>query len=350
LSSFNRGEADAPWEGIGTGWFTSVLGGGSLLRRTNNPTKADRSLVGEDNNKVALSQRGDYAVPTLFNGNFDAISRTWATAGSTQRIAGWSIGDADVQQQYLDRNQPGNSSLALKLGGKLNEISHDPFVVPDWGALRFDLHIPKIGGVSQLSDNNPKKFTVSLIDANGTTVVTQPVLLQAAKGTAAAYSEDRWRIGYGETGFETFTIDVPDALRGKVATLKFVLDGGGEVYIDNVFFKSQHLLLGNPTEARNPDAGSSGVDSYKNNYLLEKSQFTASYSENDNIPNWSAWQLNRNWTGNEDRPSDYFFGAPVLDALDWTQVFDTDYRGTYPDGTPKANLPQLDPQGKPYKL
>jgi hypothetical protein len=68
--------------------------------------------------------------------------------------------------------------------------------------LRFDLRVPPIGGVSQLSDTNPKKLMVSLIDANGTTVVTQPVLLQAAKGTATAYSDDRWWIGYGETGFE----------------------------------------------------------------------------------------------------------------------------------------------------
>ncbi len=52
----------------------------------------------------------------------------------------------------------------------------------------------------------------------------QIIKLEKAKGTATAYSEDRWRIGYGETGFETFTIDVPDALRGKVATLRFVLD------------------------------------------------------------------------------------------------------------------------------
>jgi DNA/RNA endonuclease G (NUC1) len=86
---------------------------------------------------------------------------------------------------------------------------------------------------------------------------------------------------------------VPDALRGKVATLKFVLDGGGEVYIDNVFFKSQHLMLGNPTEARHEDAPV--TLKYSNNYLLEKPQYATSYSSDGNTPNWSSWQLNQSW-------------------------------------------------------
>jgi large repetitive protein len=183
-------------------------------------------------------------------------------------------------------------------------------------------------------------------------VVTQPVLLQAAKGTATAYSEDRWRIGYGETGFETFTIDVPDALRGKVATLRFELSGG-EVYIDNVFFKSQHLMLGNPTEGRIPNAGSSQVDGYKNNYLLEKSQFTVSYSEDSNIPNWSAWQLNKGWTGSVTRPGS-FFGDPALAPLGWVQVSTSDYDAPRnritPDNPTSLTPVPTQPNGDPYIL
>jgi DNA/RNA non-specific endonuclease len=171
------------------------------------------------------------------------------------------------------------------------------------------------------------------------------VNLTPAVGSASEYLADTQRIGYGSTGFETFTFDVPDRFRGKTATLRFE-SSGPTVYLDNVFFKSQHLLLGNPTEARKLD----NANTYANNYLLEKPQFAISYINNDLIPNWSAWQLNADWTGGASRPSDYFFGDPAITSLGWIGVDKPDYKGKYSDGTPKGNLPQLDPNGKPYKL
>ena len=80
-ASFTQGDTKAPWEGIGTGWFHSVLGGGSQLRpyfdggkKTKNELanfenylKNNRVSVLEDNTYSAR-MRGDYAVPTLFNG------------------------------------------------------------------------------------------------------------------------------------------------------------------------------------------------------------------------------------------------------------------------------------------
>jgi large repetitive protein len=192
--------------------------------------------------------------------------------------------------------------LALKLGGGLNEISHDPFVVSDWGALRFDMH------TGTVPENHASTLKVRIEEVgNSNNNKEQTIKLEKAKGTATAYSDDRWRIGYGETGFETFTIDVPDALRGKVATLRFELSGG-EVYIDNVFFKSQHLLLGNPTEARKPDS----VGAFADNYLLEKSQYAVSYSEDGNTPNWSSWVLNSSWFKTNSRDGSKFYPDPQV--------------------------------------
>ncbi|MEG4350761.1 hypothetical protein QUA74_13540 [Microcoleus sp. LAD1_D3] len=62
--SFEHGVDAAPWEGIGTGWFYSVLGGGSELRPQ---TNVERIPVDFDNTYDAR-MRGDRAVPTLFNG------------------------------------------------------------------------------------------------------------------------------------------------------------------------------------------------------------------------------------------------------------------------------------------
>jgi DNA/RNA endonuclease G (NUC1) len=286
---------DLPWEGIGTGWFYSVLGGGAKLRPLGGQTQGGSQLTQSKgtrkdvlfDNTSQTTKSGDYAVATLFNGNFDTIASNWTVAGSNQLIAGWSI-DASAQQKYLERNKAGNSSLALKLGGGLNKISHNPFLTPDWGALRFDLHT---GDVVKGSSRGQLKVFLDEVGSSNTTPI-QIIELQEAEGTAGEYAADRWRIGYGETGFETFSIDVPDALRGKVATLRFELTGG-EVYVDNVFFKSQHLLLGNPSDARHSD--SPVPLSATGNYLLEKPQYAISYSADKKGPNWASYQINQSW-------------------------------------------------------
>jgi large repetitive protein len=168
------------------------------------------------------------------------------------------------------------------------------------------------------------------------------VNLTAAGGAPAQYFADTQRIGYGTTGFETFTIDVPDRFRGKTATLRFEASGG-TVYLDNVFFKSQHLLLGNPTEARATNTPVPNL--YFNNYLLEKPQYTSSFNGDSHIPNWSAWQLNDNWSGS-DRPSDDpFFRDPNVNALNFVSAKKTDY------DRPLSEIPgTIQADNKPYKL
>ncbi len=148
-ADFEYGDANAPWEGIGTGWFHSVLGGGYETRPygdiNTKQSKDDindfeqylqtnRTPVSEDNT-ASPSLRGDFAVPTMFNGNFDAISYK----NTAQDVPGWFVYDEaeereGVSQQYLENDIAGNNSLALKLGNGLNEITHNPFVVPDWGS------------------------------------------------------------------------------------------------------------------------------------------------------------------------------------------------------------------------
>jgi DNA/RNA endonuclease G (NUC1) len=91
-------------------------------------------------------------------------------------------------------------------------------------------------------------------------------------------------------------------LRGKVASLKFELIGGGTVYLDNVFFKSQHLLFGNPT--LNGQESRSNVSINANNFLIEKPQYAASYNSENKGANWVSWQLNNSWLGNLRRPGE----------------------------------------------
>ncbi|NEP80635.1 MAG: DNA/RNA non-specific endonuclease [Okeania sp. SIO3C4] len=100
----------------------------------------------------------------------------------------------------------------------------------------------------------------------------------------------RFQIDYGKKGFESFFIPVPDNLRGKTATIDLKLQSSGEkkpiVYLDNVLFQSNSLRFGNPTDARNYTP-----EGYKNNYLIEKPQYTVSFNKTRNTPNWVSWEL-----------------------------------------------------------
>jgi DNA/RNA endonuclease G (NUC1) len=176
---------------------------------------------------------------------------------------------------------------------------HNRFLVPDWGALRFDLHVPSLTG---------GRVNVTMEATDGSAPWSTFVNLTAAAGTATSYLADTQRIGYGTTGFETFTFDIPERFRGKTATLRFEASGG-TVYLDNVFFKSQHLMLGNPTQNGQIALPKT---TQSNNYLLEKPQYVTSYNSSQKGPNWVSYQLNRSWLGSLRRPDDEWQPDPQL--------------------------------------
>jgi DNA/RNA endonuclease G (NUC1) len=235
-------------------------------------------------------------------------------------------------------------NYAIELDSAHNTITHNRFLVPDWGALRFDLFTGAINNATSSSSNTPAQLNVffDALDGSNPTLIDY-VKLERAVETADEYQEDTHRIGYGERGFETFTVNIPNAWRGKVGTLRFqIVNSNQNVYLDNVFFNSQHLLLGNPTEAR--ATGNSVSNSFYNNYLIEKPQFAVSYSGDSYIPNWSAWEVNKSWTGSE-RP-DEFFRDPSLNSLGFVSAKESDYARPLSNIIPGPNQPN----GDPYKL
>ncbi len=277
--------------------------------------------------------RGDAAVPTLFNGNFDAVFNPQGLNRTifSDAIPGWSSHNcetsasvstsalvdvnqlsateapalhAELDRIGVDRTQ---ANYALKLeSGK--SITHNRFVVPEWGTLRFNLHVPELttnGKVKVSIKGNTPSDEYQLLE----TVDDGTIDLRAADGrvnpgstSEIAYplgyaDTDTYRIGYGDRGFETFHVDIPEELRGEVATLKFELTDG-TVYLDDVFFQSISTKLGNPTFAR------SSENTHRENYLIEKPQYTLSYNDATKGRNWVSWQLNKSWLGDTTRPSD----------------------------------------------
>ncbi|NER07380.1 MAG: DNA/RNA non-specific endonuclease, partial [Okeania sp. SIO3C4] len=96
------------------------------------------------------------------------------------------------------------------------------------------------------------------------------------------------RIGFGTQAFETFQVNVPDEARCKSAKLRFKLQGDTEVYLDNVFFKSEHLKFGNP-DLNQQEARPDPINQ-PNNYLIERPQYALSYSDSLKTANWVSYK------------------------------------------------------------
>ncbi|MCC3505479.1 MAG: DNA/RNA non-specific endonuclease [Microcoleus sp. PH2017_19_SFW_U_A] len=344
-ASFTQGDTKAPWEGIGTGWFDSVLGGGSQLRPYFDGGKKTKNELGDfedylKNNRVSVLEdntysarmRGDYAVPTLFNGNFDAVA-------------------AQLDSQPIPANS-GQPNYALKLNSG-ESITHNRFVVPDWGNLRFDIHVPEPARLDDKDDyiqvyleTDDQSFILRDKEIDPSTLVEDPSLIPVDEIRAIPAAVDLRevhpqavaqpliqsqlnRIGYGSKGFETFQVNVPDEMRGKTARLRFKLHGDTEVYIDNVFFQSEHLKFGNPSlnqqEARTEQA------SQPNNYLIEKPQYAVSYNDSLKTPNWVSYKLDPSWLGGVSMPRPNF--APDLSLPFADATISEDYSKTGQNGT-----------------
>jgi DNA/RNA endonuclease G (NUC1) len=386
-SSFNHGDTEAPWEGIGTGWFYSVNGGGSKLRpyevgSGTNKSKKSKGELGDfqqylENNRrpvtydntyakgaVEKRLRGDYATPTVFNGNFDVVAPKNDPNAPLPNIPipGWSDKSASVSMSNLvdwrkittfdnERKNLGSEgtqlNYTLKLEGKNNRIVHNPQVVPDWGVLRLDVHAPdtakKASGklivtVKNSLNDNIKHSREIVLQKASNALQTIPRLDENNKpilddnnevktiSIPGSYEKDKYKIDYGRKGFESFFIPVPEQFRGQMVNIEVQLQAASgkqpTVYLDNVFFQSNTLKFGNPTAARNDRLAYS-----PNNYLIEKPQYTMSFNKTRNTANWVSWMLDGSWPSkisSSKRPGG-FAEDPDLDGTNWYKINHNDY-------------------------
>lgn len=344
--------AAKPWydngngEGVSEGWFYSVLGGGKEQRKYS-PT--GRVPVSFDNT-LSAGMRGDYAVPTLFNGNFDqyipnksapenlgrnAISKEipgWSFHNNSPQVAQASTSNSPNTENLVDWSQidtlkdyiPNQRNYALKLEAG-SSITHNRFVVPDWGSLRLDLHAPGVTNNFTVKPKGTLDVTIRPLDSS-IPAFSQTITLQKAQngtdgGAPSTYLEDKYKVDYGRTGFESFYIDVPERLRGQAATVDFKDSASIPVYLDNVFFQSDSLKFGNPNRART-DLN----NTYQTNYLIEKPQYTLSYNGQTNTPNWVGWVLDKGWAnGTAGRAAESFAEDSELPASSFYMVQHDDY-------------------------
>ena len=121
----------------------------------------------------------------------------------------------------------------------------------------------------------------------------------------------------------TFNVNNSNAIRFEI---RKVSGGANRINVDNVQIgdfssptPNEHLTMGNPSNA---------VTSVTqpNNYLMEKPQYSLSYSRDNGGPNWVSWHLDASWLGSTPRQDD--FRADTTLPTGWYRVQATDYSGS----------------------
>ena len=112
--------------------------------------------------------------------------------------------------------------------------------------------------------------------------------------------------GTNRINIDDFTIDGTEVDPGSGTG-----GGGGTPGMGTV-----HLTMGNPSNAVTDIA-------YPTNYLLEKEEYTMSYSRDKGTANWVSWHLDESWFGSAARQND--FRADNTLPSGWYQVNQNDY-------------------------
>ena len=127
----------------------------------------------------------------------------------------------------------------------------------------------------------------------------------------------------------SFTVNNSNAIRFEI---RKVSGGANRINVDNIQVGdfssptptptptlSVHLTMGNPSNAI------TNVNQ-PNNYLMDKPQYSLSYSRDNGGPNWVSWHLDSSWLGSAPRQDD--FRADTTLPAGWYRVQATDYSGS----------------------
>ena len=240
------------------------------------------------------------ATMTPLNEGFEAGGKTaYAAANVTLGTGSWFMDDALTGNLSTDR-KTGAYSARIRNTGRVRMN----FNKSGAGTVSIQHAVFSTDGSStwQLwsSTNNGSSWVQV-----GATVTTSSTTLQTA----------------------TFTVNNGSAIRFEIRKIS---GGVNRINVDNVQIgdfasptptptPSEHLTMGNPSNAV------TNV-SLPNNYLMEKPQYSMSYSRDNGGPNWVSWHLDTSWLGSAPRQDD--FRADTTLPTGWYRVQATDFSGS----------------------
>jgi endonuclease G len=232
--------------------------------------------------------------------NFETGTKTaYAAANVTLSSGVWNLNDALLGTSTSDRKN-GLQSVRVRNSGKVTMT----FNRTDGASTVTILHALYGSDASSTwqlwySTNSGSSWTQV-----GSTVTTSSTTLQTATFTV------------NKTGTIRFEIRKTDGSANRINFDDFIINdntGGG------AGSSSEHLVLGNPSNADTTVATPA-------NYLMIKTQYVLSYNRDKGEPNWTAWHLDNTWLGSAARQDD--FRNDVTLPTGWYQVQGTSYSGS----------------------
>ncbi len=253
---------------------------------------------------VVLTISMTTATMTPLSEGFEAGGKTaYAAANVTLGTGSWFMDDALTGNLSTDRKTGAYSARIRNTG-----LIHMNFNKTGAGTVSIQHAVFGTDGSStwQLWSSTTNGSTWTQI---GATVTTSSTTLQTA----------------------TFTVNNANAIRFEI---RKVSGGANRINVDNVQIgdfsspsptptptptTNEHLTMGNPSSAVTDV-------NQPNNYLMEKPQYSLSYSRDNGGPNWVSWHLDSSWLGSTSRQDD--FRADTTLPAGWYQVQATDFSGS----------------------
>jgi endonuclease G len=181
-------------------------------------------------------------------------------------------------------------------------------------------------GLVRMNFNKTGAGTVSIQHAVFSTDGSSTWQLWSSTNSGSTWTQVGSTVTTSSTSLQTatFTVNNSNAIRFEI---RKVSGGANRINIDNVQIgdfssppaTSEHLTMGNPSNAVTNVL-------QPNNYLMEKPQYSLSYSRDNGGPNWVSWHLDASWLGSAPRQDD--FRADTTLPTGWYRVLGTDYSGS----------------------
>jgi endonuclease G, mitochondrial len=263
---------------------------------------AAKTLIAISAGLIVLTISMTTATMATLSEGFEAGGKTAYTAANvTLGTGSWLMDDALTGNLSTDR-KTGSYSARIRNTG----LMHMNFNKSGAGTVSIQHAVFGTDGPStwQLWSSTNSGSSWSQV---GSTVTTSSTTLQTA----------------------TFTVNNANAIRFEI---RKVSGGANRINVDNVQIgdfssptptptptTSEHLTMGNPSNAVTSV-------SQPNNYLMEKSQYSMSYSRDNGGPNWVSWHLDTSWLGSAPRQDD--FRADTTLPSGWYRVQSTDFSGS----------------------
>jgi endonuclease G, mitochondrial len=271
----------------------------------NNPVPAATSLsptsVAAGGSSFTLTVNGSsFISSSVVKWNGTSLTTTYVSATKvTATVPAANIATAGTATVTVFNPTPGggtSSGLTFTINSSNNPLPVALSMSPSSAA--------KGGSSFTLAVTGNSFISSSVVKWNGTSLTTTYVSATQLNATVPAAN-------IVTAGTATVTVFTPTPGGGTSAGLTFTI----YTVSSNV-----NLTMGNPS-------GATTDVNYPHNYLLDKTQFCASYDRDRGIPNWTSWQLNSTWCNGSATRKDNFIPDNTLPS-GWYQVVTGDYTGS----------------------